>query len=75
MKFDVINYHSLDFNLMKGVNVMEKDDSSFEEIGLMQDKIKNKRIVHGVAFDMNSFSLDKVLKTIKDEHKKKKKDR
>ena len=54
---------------------MEKDDSSFEEIGLMQDKIKNKRIVHGVAFDMNSFSLDKVLKTIKDEHKKKKKDR
>ena len=73
MKFDVINYHSLDFNLRKGVNVMEKDDSSFDD--LIKDKIKNKRIVHGVAFDMNSFSLDKVLKTIKDVHKEKKKER
>jgi len=49
---------------------MEKINPEMRKI--IGEKKKNSRIVHGVPFDINSFSLDKVLQTIKDAHKSKK---
>ena len=70
MKFGMIIYYRLDFNLMERWKSMEKINPEMRKI--IGEKKKNSRIVHGVPFDINSFSLDKVLQTIRDAHKSKK---
>lgn len=38
----------------------------------MSSKKKNSRLVNGIKFDINSFTLDKVIKAYKAKHKAKK---